>query len=845
MRFYPLPLFSHLHIALRALEINLPRTDLPVEGIIDDVRNHLTANNRLVVSAPPGAGKSTLLPLALLRSEWLNGKKIIILEPRRLAARSIAYRMADLLGEPVGETVGYRIRFETKISDRTQIEVVTEGILTRMLQSDNALEDTGLVIFDEYHERSIHADLTLALCLEAQQVIRPDLRLLVMSATLNMEALESLLNTTSIVSTGRQYPVDIVYTGQSDMRMIPELTARIINRAINEQKGDILAFFPGEGEIRRCETLLKNELKGISIHALYGKLPQKQQLEAIFPNKQGKRKVVLATSIAETSLTIEGIDTVVDTGFGRGSVFNPATGLSRLETYQISKDKADQRAGRAGRLRPGVCYRMWTKATHENLPSFSTPEIMEADLSSLILELANWGITDPGRLVWLDQPPAGHVAQAKELLTQLSALDHDRITPHGKKLLTLPCHPRIAHMLVEAGAMDLSGLATDVAALIEERDPMPDAGIDLTVRMDTLRRFRSENRVSGGFKRIEKVASSYRSLLNLETENDPVDPFEVGLILSLAYPERIACARPGNNARFQLANGSYAMVGHQDDLAHEPWLAVAALNARAGEGKIFLAAPVNPKDLAPYVKEREVITWDKRKGSLIASKDLTIGNIVLRSTPLPNPDPAQLKNAILTAVKKSGEQLLNFTEDVTQWQLRVLSLRKWNNTVDWPDVSTPSLLLDAEQWLAPYLDHVTTADDLKRLDLQEILHHSLPYEQQTMLDQLAPKRIEVPSGSSLKLEYRENGEPPLLKVRIQELFGLSSTPAINEGRQKLLIDLLSPGFKPVQRTDDLQNFWNVTYFEVRKELKRRYPKHSWPDDPWTAEAVRGVKRRSD
>ncbi|XOV94971.1 MAG: ATP-dependent helicase HrpB [Bacteroidota bacterium] len=816
--------------------------DLPITTVLKDVQVHLAQKNRLIVNAPPGAGKSTLLPLALLGSEWLGDQKIIMLEPRRLAARAIAHRMSELLGEEVGETVGYRIRFETRISEATKIEVVTEGILTRILQSDNGLEGIGMVIFDEFHERSLHADLALALTLESQQVLRPDLRLMIMSATINIPELVELLDSPSVTSDGRLFPVTTHYTGESDLKMIPELAARTILQATRDQKGDILAFFPGESEIRKCEEILKKELTGFSIHPLFGQLLQNKQLAAIFPNKHGKRKVVLSTSIAETSLTIEGITTVVDTGFSRKSRFDPGSGLSRLETVPVSKDTADQRAGRAGRLSPGVCYRMWTKATHTRLKDYSTPEILEADLSNLVLELANWGITDPMQVGWLNSPPTSHLSQAGELLHELGALETNRITEHGKRILQLPCHPRIGHMILESRDMELSSLASDIAAFIEERDPMPDAGVDLSIRVETLRRFRLENRVSGRFIRIEKIAESYRSLLNTTSDNGPIDPYEVGLILSLAYPERIACSRPGNNAQFQLANGKYAMIGHRDDLAHEPWLAVANIDARDGMGKIFLAAPLNPRDLAPLVKEREQIVWDTRKGGFIASRDLRIGSIVLQSKPISDPDPEKVTEAILEAIHKEGEQLLNFNEAVNQWQLRVQSLRTWNPDEEWPDMTIPHLLATCRNWLLPHLQGVRTPEALRKIDLKEVLHHTLNFDKQQLLDKLAPERIEVPSGSSLKLIYRDNGEPPILSVRLQEVFGLENTPRINGGKQEVLLDLLSPGFKPVQRTSDLKSFWSHAYFEVRKDLKRRYPKHYWPEDPWTAEAVRGVKR---
>lgn len=821
------------------------KIDLPITEVIDEVKAHLTADNTLIVNAPPGAGKSTLLPLTLMQEDWLKGQKILMLEPRRLAARTIASRMSELIGDQVGKRVGYRVRFDNKVSESTKIEVLTEGILTRMIHADNSLEGVGLVIFDEFHERSIHADVALALCREAQQVIRPDLRIMIMSATLDMPQLTMLLKAPSVVSKGRQYPVEIQYVGEQDLMLLPEMTARTISKATKEHSGDVLAFFPGEGEIRKCEELLRKELKGFALHPLYGQLPQRKQFAAIMPDKSGKRKVVMATSIAETSLTIEGIKIVVDTGFGRTSKFDPKSGLSRLETVQISKDSADQRAGRAGRLSPGVCYRMWSKATQARLSEHRNPEIMEADLAALVLDMAQWGIMDINQLTWLTPPPKGALAQASETLHQLNALEHGRITAHGKKIHQLPCHPRIAHMLLEAKEANMLELATDVAALLEERDPLGrEAGIDINLRIETLRRFRDENRLGRKFARIEKVAESYRRMFDIEVENGPVDPFETGLILSHAYPERIAFARPGNNAQFQLSNGKYAMAGHKDDLAHEPWLSIAHMDARDGMGKIFMASPLNPRDLAPLVKEREVITWDTKRGGLIATKDLRIGSIILQSKPLPDPEESHLVQAISEALKKEGGHLLDFNESVQQWQNRVLSLRKWNPQGNWPDVSTPTLLMTNGEWLTPYLDQVKKPEDLKKIDLTKVLHHSLSWELQELLTQLAPEKIEVPSGSYVSLQYRADGEPPILAVRLQEVFGLADTPKVNGGKNGVLMHLLSPGYKPVQITADLRSFWDNAYFEVKKDLKRRYPKHSWPDDPWSAEAVRGVKRKS-
>ena len=818
--------------------------DLPVVEIISEVHEQLAAQNTLVVNAPPGAGKSTLLPLALLNEPWLKGKKILMLEPRRLAARTIAERMSYFLGEPVGHTVGYRIRFDNKTSENTQIEVLTEGILTRMIQSDNALENVALVIFDEFHERSIHADVALALCREAQQVLRPDLRIMIMSATLNMPQLTTLLKAPAAVSKGKQYPVDVHYAGDIDEFLMSELVARTVSSAVKKHDGDALVFLPGQREIHKTAEILKRELRGFQIHMLYGALPQRQQIAAILPDREGRRKVVLATSIAETSLTIEGIKIVVDSGFGRTSRFDPNSGLSRLETIRISRDSADQRAGRAGRLAPGVCYRMWSEVTHQPLGDHIVPEIMEADLASLVLDMAQWGIVDIQQMTWLTPPPKGPLMQATELLHQLEALENGRITDHGKQMLKLPCHPRIAHMLLLAEDEDQLGLATDIAALLEERDPLgKEAGIDLNTRIEALRIHRREQREGRKLGRIAQVALQYRKLFEIEEDNDLIDPYETGVLLTHAYPERIACARPGNNAQFQLSNGRYAMAGHREDLAAEPWLAISHIDARDGMGKIHMASPLNPKDLASLVKEKEVITWDSEDGGLVANLNLCIGNIILKSTLLPDPDPSHLVDAIVEAVKKDGAKLLDFNEEVTQWQNRVISLRKWNPNQQWPEVSTSSLLLTAAEWLSPYLTNVKRPEDLKKINLKEVLHYSLSVEQQQALDELAPTWIEVPSGSKIKLMYRDNGEAPVLAVRIQEVFGLSETPKINNGQQGVLMHLLSPGFKPVQITTDLKSFWNDAYFEVKKELKRRYPKHVWPDDPTKEPATRFAKRR--
>jgi ATP-dependent helicase HrpB len=820
------------------LPFNPFNINLPVTDIINQVKEQLAQQNTLIVNAPPGAGKSTLLPLALLDEPWLAGKKIIMLEPRRLATKSIALRMASLLEEDIGQTVGYRIRFESKISNKTRIEVVTEGVLTRLLQQDNALEHVGMVIFDEFHERNLHADLALALCRDAQQVLRSDMRIMIMSATLNTPQLSALLSAPVVVSEGKQYPVEIIYTTDADEHLLPELAARTVVKAVNEHKGDVLVFLPGEAEIRKCEEQLKNQLEHVSIHPLYGQLPPQEQFLAIMPNKFGKRKVVLATSIAETSLTIEGVCIVVDSGFGRSSRFDSKSGLSRLETMRISKDSANQRTGRAGRLSSGVCYRMWTTATHNRLADHRIAEILEADLTSLVLEMALWGVKDISQLAWLTPPPKSALAQASDTLEQLNAIEDGKITAHGKQMHRLACHPRMAHMLLLAKELRDKQLATDIAAILEERDPLPrETGIDINLRIEALRRARSNTNLGNRFTRIEKVAASYRNMLGVELDNGAVDVFETGLLLAYAYPERIASARPGNNAQFQLANGKYAMVGHKDDLAHEPWLAVAHMDLRDGMGKIFLAAPLNPTDLQSLVKEQDVILWDTRKGGLIANKELRIGSITLQSKPLKTVSSEQVERAISNAIKNEGATLLNFDENMLQLQNRLLSLRTWNPEQTWPDASTDHLLSTNIQWLGPYLKDVKRPEDLKKINLSEALLHSLDWDKQQLLESLAPSKIEVPSGSNINIQYFANGATPVLSVRLQEVFGLSNTPTLNNGKTTVVMHLLSPGYKPVQVTSDLNSFWNNLYFEVKKELQRRYPKHAWPEDPWKATAV--------
>lgn len=818
--------------------------DLPVSEIIPEVKKHLSSSNSLIIQASPGAGKSTLLPLTLLDEPWLKGKKIIMLEPRRLATKSIAQRMADMLGEDVGKTVGYRIRFESAISNQTRLEVITEGILTRMMHQDNALEEVGLVIFDEFHERNLFSEVALALAREVQQVLRPDLRILLMSATIDAEQLSGLLGSKVIQSQGRQYPVEVNYLNEVDEYAIGEDTARQIIPLTKKHTGDFLVFLPGQGEIKKTEEILKRALPEDVIVPLFGQLSPSEQNRAILPHPSGKRKIVLSTDIAETSLTIEGVRVVVDSGFAKSNRFDARSGLSRLVLHRISKDSADQRSGRAGRLTAGHSYRLWSKATQAQLSEYRTPELLEADLTSLVLDMKAWGKEDIRSMTWLTPPPAGTLALSEKVLEAIDAVEAGKLTDHGKEIHQLPVHPRIAHMLIYAKRMNQLALATDIAAVLEERDPLPaDAGVDLNLRIDALRKFRDRGVSMSRIKKIEKVAAQYRRLFNIQPENKPADPWATGLLLAYAYPERIAAARPGNNAQFQLSNGKIAQIGHRDDLAHESWLAVAHVDAREGMGKIWMAAPLNPKDLAPMLKTKEVLEWDRKKGGLIAHSEIRIGAIILGTRPLQKFDKSLAKQAILEAIQEEGQFLLDWNEEVLQLIFRVQSLKKWNPEQNWPDWSVETLCQSSPEWLEPYLENISKNEDFKKLDLSQILLHSLSFEQQQLLESLAPSKIKVPSGSQIRLEYKEEGVTPLLSVRLQELFGLLDTPKVNQGKVAVLIEMLSPGYKPVQLTQDLKSFWANGYFEVKKELKRRYPKHEWPEDPISAEAVRGVKKR--
>lgn len=815
------------------------KASLPICTVLPALRKTLNTHRTAILQAPPGAGKSTVLPLELLNEPWLKGQKIWMLQPRRLAARNVAARMADLLGEPVGQTVGYQVRFERRVGPATRIEVLTEGILTRRLQQDPGLERVGLVLFDEFHERSLQADLGLVLCREVQQALREDLRILLMSATLDGEGLGRLLQAPVFTVKGQLYPVEIRYLSRNPQGPLPRVVASAVSHALAQHEGDVLVFLPGVGEISRVQQLLAERHPEVRITPLYGDLPLSAQQAAILPDPT-RRKVVLATSIAETSLTIEGIRVVVDSGYSRLPRFDASSGLTRLETLRVTRDAAQQRAGRAGRLGPGVCYRLWSPATNGQLLQGHRPEILEADLASLVLELARWGVQDPYMLGWVTPPPAGAIRQARDLLETLGALEGSRLTERGRQMLEWPTHPRLAHLLLEGRALGQGALAADLAALLEERDPLPrEAGADLGLRLEALRHWRQTQQAlhgakSGVLSRIERLSQEWRKRLGVSVDNRPPEERALGRLVALAYPDRLACLREGERLRYRLSGGRGVHLGEDDPLAGTPWLAVAHLDAGQGEGRIYLAAPVEPEHLTPLIRPVEHVAWEARKGVLLAQRELRIGELVLAKEPLPDLEPSKRRGVLYQVVRSEGLGLLSWTEELRQWQARVLSLRSWRPKEGWPDVSDTHLLETLEDWLAPWLDGVSRREDFARLELGSLLGSLLPWPLPARLEALAPSRLKVPSGSYIKLVYHPDGSPPVLAVKLQELFGLAETPAINEGHTPVMLHLLSPAGRPIQVTQDLKSFWNHTYPEVRKELRGRYSKHPWPEDPWNA-----------
>jgi len=816
---------------------------LPVSSALPALRESLQRERIVMLTAPPGAGKSTLVPLELRGEPWLAGGRITMLEPRRLAARTVAARMASQLGETVGETVGYRIRRESRVSTSTRIEVVTEGILTRALLAQPDLGGCGLLIFDEFHERSIHADLGLALARRVQAVFRPDLRILIMSATLDEDALSRALGGVPVVkSAGRAFPVEISYASDDlnpERDSVPAVAAAT-RRALRTTEGDLLVFLPGTSEITRVGASLQDLAGGgLDIRPLHGDLTIEAQQAAILPGP--KRRVVLATNIAETSLTIEGVRVVIDSGLARVSRFDSGLGLSRLDTVRIARDNADQRAGRAGRLGPGSAFRLWTEMTQRSLAASRAPEIVDADLLPLALDLSIWGEADAS-LAWITPPQAGALAEARRILIGLGALKGDAVTAHGRAIHELGVHPRIGHLLVEGRRLGLGGLAADIAALLEERDILGrDAGADLTLRVEALRGRGRGAPSGGGTARVREIARDHRARLKLDSGASSGEVAEVGSLLALAYPERIAQRRPGSTDRYRLATGRGAKLDAADPLSHEEWLAVAHVDARDAEGRIFLAAPLDISSIE--AETRDVIAWDPGRGVIVAQRERRIGELVLDAKPLASiPDEARV-SLLAGAIRSEGLLPQLLSDSARAFQSRVLSLRVWGRGERFPDLSDAALLAALENWLRSDLLASRTKADLQRLDTAAALSAMLDWHLQRELNALAPPHIEAPTGSRIELQYFPDGASPVLAVRLQEIFGWLDTPTVNDGRTRVTLHLLSPARRPVQVTQDLRSFWSSTYPEVRKELRSRYPRHSWPDDPLTAPPMRGPKRR--
>ncbi|HEX7765445.1 MAG TPA: ATP-dependent helicase HrpB [Nitrospira sp.] len=837
---------------------------LPIEDVLSDLRQLLIRSPNGLLTAPPGAGKTTRVPLALLDAPWLQNKKLLMLEPRRLAARAAAHRMATTLHERPGDRVGYRMRLDTKIGLTTRIEVVTEGILTRLLQQDPSLSSYGAVLFDEFHERSLQADTGLALCLESQRLFRPDLRLLVMSATLDCGPVSQLLGNAAVITCeGRMFPVETRYLDEPVTGHLDTAVTRIIRRALARDQGSLLVFLPGMAEIRRVERQLLDANLGSAIHVtpLHGDLPQDAQDAAIAPALPGTRKIVLATSIAETSLTIDGVRIVIDAGLLRVPRFDPRSVLTRLDTIRVTQDSADQRRGRAGRLDPGVCYRLWTEREQASLAARRPPEILEADLTSLVLELALWGTTDPAELSWLTTPPSGSVTQASDLLIRLGALDASgHITAHGTRMAELALHPRLSHMLLKAGPLNLTDLACDLAALLGERDllrgPAGRQHADIRTRLDVLHGHHDHTAGAavdrGVYHRVTGTAEMWRRQLarlpGKSSARAARDQQGVGILLALAYPDRIAQRQGGNDARYVLANGRGALFATPDPLGSEPYLAIAELDGGAQWAKIELAAPVSQAEIeslyADQIIETEAVHWDEKTQAVQALRQRQLGGLILSQHNLSKPDPALIATALLQGVRQAGLHCLAWTPELRQWQARVQFLRRADGPGSpWPDLSDEHLLQTLDQWLGPFLQNITTLERVKRMPLDQPLHALLSWDLQRQLERLAPTHLTVPSGSNIRVDY-ESAEVPVLAVRLQELFGCQDTPRVAGGKIPVMLHLLSPAKRPVQVTKDLASFWANAYQEVRKELRGRYPKHSWPEDPLTAPPTAKAKRRT-
>jgi ATP-dependent helicase HrpB len=836
----------------------------PIDPILPALKEAVTAGPSVVLQAPPGSGKTTRAPLALLEAIPPERGRIIMLEPRRLAAVSAARWMAKTLGEEIGQTLGYSIRFDSRVSDKTRIEVVTEGILTRRLQTDPGLEGVAMVIFDEFHERSLQADLALALSLDIRRVLRKDLKTLVMSATLDCGPVASLLGGAPVISSGGEaFPVEERYRKNDRGKPLPERIAGTVLTALRETSGDILVFLPGAGEIRACGEALRAALEGksggLSLHPLYGDLPFEEQERAILPSRQ--RKIVLATNIAETSLTIEGVKTVIDSGLTRRLQYDPATGMNRLITVAVSRAAAEQRKGRAGRLGPGVCYRLYSRHAFQTLIPFAPPEMLVSDLSSLVLELGVWGVKDPADLSWLDPPPAASWESAKRLLFDLGALDaKGGVTPVGRSMARLPLHPRLARLLQRAAELGCTHLGADLSALLSERDifrrtpsgsRVQGEGSDLSERLDVLRQWRKRKEPPAETDpwALRAVDRASQQLLRLMGKGSKASGEEPGTILPRlllrAFPDRIAKSREEGEGRFLLSGGRGVRLPSASRLAKSPFLIAVHVDAgEKAEGRVHLAEPVAEdllrEEMSMRLETLRRVEWDKREGRIVSTLEERLGAVQLSARPVP-PAEEEAASLICEAIRSASARI-NFSKEIRQFQGRVGLMRRIFPAENWPDLSEERLLSAPQDWLLPWLEGIRTREQLVALDLLPPLRAQLSREQQRLLGERAPASLAVPSGRRVALDYA-SGDLPVLAVKLQEMFGLADTPEVAGGRVKVLIHLLSPAGKPVQVTRDLKGFWKSGYQQVKKELKGRYPKHPWPDDPWKAVPTRQAKPR--
>ncbi|OIQ00510.1 MAG: ATP-dependent helicase HrpB [Zetaproteobacteria bacterium CG2_30_46_52] len=855
---------------------------LPIHEVLDDIKDKLTSHNKLVLQAPPGAGKTTAVPIALLEQAWLGHKQIVMLEPRRLAARNAAARMAFLLGEKVGETVGYQIRQDSCVSDNTKILVVTEGILTRKLQADPELQNTALVIFDEFHERSLHADLSLALCLQSQQILREDLKILVMSATLNTHAVAMLLDNAPIIqSQGRSFPVEHQYLDtvirQHNLNPQQQLMMNLTNAVktfIQHHQGNCLVFLPGVKEINQLSKHIKQVLDNASISnviiaPLHGSLNKQQQDLAMLSPSDGSRKIVLATNIAETSITIEGISCVIDSGLERILNYSPASAMNRLNTQSISQDSAAQRSGRAGRLSAGVCYRMWTAEQQAHLAKHAAPEILHSDLSSLVLELANWGVSKVDELQWMDVPPASATEQAKALLQKLGAVDaHGGITKHGRDMLKLGTHPRLAHMMLAAVKLNQAYHACLIASVLTEKDFLThsDKSADIFDRINILVHGSAQARGLDGqqIKRILQTADDFFKRLKQNTTSnvhkEKVDTHQSGVLLAYAYPDRIAKQRSPNEARYLLSNGKGAVIPPFLQHHLHAYIVVANLDAKQGEACIYLAADISAAQLEAYfskmIANEERVEWNESAQRAEVRQTSSIGKILLSESlqhEAKSPaTQAAIQQCLMQAIQSRGLTCLNWSDKALHLQQRVLflnhhvahnpAMQKEYAKLPLPDFSEQGLIDTMDVWLQPHLSHENSLKQCQKLDIYQLLLNQLSWEQQQLLNQLAPEKISVPSGSSVSIDYSDPIQP-VLAVRLQEVFGLYDTPTLINGQCKLMMHLLSPARKPMQITQDLNSFWKTTYHDVKKELRGKYKRHYWPDDPFTAQATSKTKKQ--